>query len=354
MYKVDIENKKLLPLTQAKFSELGLLERFDLQEWIEQSPAILGEDLLIIAKELFLPSGIRLDLLAIDKTANLVIIEIKRDDSGSNIDWQAIKYASECSKFTAEKIYADFGKYLHSNSDDAQERIEKFVDLDEEEIIQQLNDHQKIILVASTFRPDVASAVLWLRDHEVDIQCVRLRPYLNSVGELFITPDKIIPLPEAKDYIEQKERKQKEAKSSTFSRHSTSIGTYDLSELEEKLRVTLASPGKRIPWLIAVLEILLSEPRNFTRNEIKDYLIDTGVADDLTEAGKRLNKVSQLLTLASQNDPLKNDHLRQVVRWDSEHDNPGAQKDNYRIEPEYSDLIKQLIREYFEREEEET
>ena len=78
MYKVDLDQKKLIQLSPERFSNLGILERFDIQEWIEKQPDILGEPLLVIAKELPLPSGIRLDLLAIDKKANLVIIELKR------------------------------------------------------------------------------------------------------------------------------------------------------------------------------------------------------------------------------------------------------------------------------------
>ena len=33
-------------------------------------------------------------LLAVDLTGALVIIELKRDDSGADVHWQAIKYAS--------------------------------------------------------------------------------------------------------------------------------------------------------------------------------------------------------------------------------------------------------------------
>ena len=86
MYKVDIENKKLIKLSQTQFSTYNLLERFDIEEWIEKTPDILGEELLIVAKELRLPFGRRVDLLAVDKQACLVVIELKRDDSGSDVE----------------------------------------------------------------------------------------------------------------------------------------------------------------------------------------------------------------------------------------------------------------------------
>ena len=85
MYKVNINDKTLTKLTPTNFTSQNLLERYDIQEWIEKTPDILGEDFLIVGKELLLPSGSRLDLLAIDKNARLAIIELKRDDSGKAV-----------------------------------------------------------------------------------------------------------------------------------------------------------------------------------------------------------------------------------------------------------------------------
>jgi len=67
MYKVDIENKKLIKLNKTTFHTLHLKERYDIQEWVEKNPEIIEPNLLIIGKEVPLPSDIRLDLLAIDK-----------------------------------------------------------------------------------------------------------------------------------------------------------------------------------------------------------------------------------------------------------------------------------------------
>jgi len=50
MYRVDIENKRLIKLSPTQFSTLKLKERYDIEEWIEKTPEILGEELLIICK----------------------------------------------------------------------------------------------------------------------------------------------------------------------------------------------------------------------------------------------------------------------------------------------------------------
>ena len=62
--------------------------------------------MLIICKEFsgFDRTNERLDLLAVDPTGKLVIIELKRDDSGADAYWQAIKYASYFQKTSAVKV----------------------------------------------------------------------------------------------------------------------------------------------------------------------------------------------------------------------------------------------------------
>jgi len=307
MYRVDINNKKLIKLSPTKFSILQLKERYDVEEWIEKTPEILGEELLVIYKELILPSKIRLDLLAIDKKANLVIIELKRDDSGNNVDWQAIKYTSYCSNFLQTDIFKYYAEYLESDEDEAQLKIEEFID----EEIDKLNEKQRIILVSKEFHSDVVSAVLWLRDYEIDIECMRLQLYLDQDHQLFITPDLIIPLPEAKDYIQKKETKQKEIKRSIKSSFSLEKSDLPNNELEKRLINTLLRKSDLTPRVVAFLEIITSEERHFEREEIKSMLFEKGIGKDIGQSGRYLSNISQFLTKKS------NPHLRQVIDFEN-------------------------------------
>ena len=333
MYKVDIENKKLIKLSPTQFSTLKLRERYDIEEWIEKTPEILDEELLIIYKELILPSGIRLDLLAIDKKANLVIIELKRDDSGTDVEWQAIKYTSYCSNFLQEDIFKYYAKYLQSDEDEAQLKIEEFI----EEEIASLNEKQRMILVSKEFHSDVISAVLWLRDYEIDIECVRLKLYLDQNNQLFITPDLIIPLPEAKDYIQKKESKQKEAKRSIKSSFSLERSNLPDNELEKRLINTLQRESDLTPRVIAFLEIISSEERIFTREEVSSKLFEKGIGVDIGQTGRYLSNISQFLTKKS------NPHLRQVIEFETG-GNHGETKDNYRVLPQYRELLKLVLK----------
>ena len=93
LFRVNPETKETAALEEVQFAALSLQEPRDIQEWIADNPRILGDDLLIVAKEFsgFDGTRERLDLLAVDRSGELVVIELKRDDSGSDTHWQAIK-----------------------------------------------------------------------------------------------------------------------------------------------------------------------------------------------------------------------------------------------------------------------
>lgn len=114
MFLVNSKNKTTEVVNEISFKAVGLKERSDLQEWIANNPNMLGEDLLIIQKEFdgFNDTNERLDLLALDREGNLVVIENKLDDSGRNVVWQAIKYAGYCSSLKKEDIRSIFQQYL--------------------------------------------------------------------------------------------------------------------------------------------------------------------------------------------------------------------------------------------------
>jgi len=334
MYKVDIENKKLVKIPVTSFNALNLKERFDIQEWINGTPEILGEDLLVIAKELILPSGRRLDLLAVDKEGALVVIELKRDDSGTDVEWQAIKYASYCSSFSQDEIYKYFAEYLGTDVDDAQVKIEEFIDCEPED----LNEKQRIVLVSKEFNSEVISAVLWLRDAVIDIECIRVTPHVDQQGNIFINADIIIPLPEARDYIQKKEVKVKEQKLPGKSSFSLEASNLPADQLKERIIQSLIRPSDLTPRFRAFLEIIIQEDRTYGRETVKQGLVEAGIGNDIGQAGRYLSNISQFLTKKS------NPHLRQAIEFETGGAH-GETKDNYHVVSECRGLIQQALEE---------
>lgn len=112
--------------------------------------------MLIIQKEFDGFSGTkeRLDLLALDKDGNLVIIENKLDDSGRDVTWQALKYAYYCSSLSKKEIRVIFQDYLTrcGSEETAEEMLCDFYGKEYDEILLNKGTGQRIILVAAKFR----------------------------------------------------------------------------------------------------------------------------------------------------------------------------------------------------------
>lgn len=218
MFIVNDDFKSITKIPRTTFQSLGIREREHLQEWIANNSECLDEELLIIQKEFdgFDDTKERLDLLGLDKDGNLVIIENKLDDSGRNVTWQALKYASYCQTLTKEQIKEIYQSYLdkNNNNKNAEELIEDFFDGQPfDEIILNQND-QRIILVSGEFRKEVTSTVLWLLDRGIRIQCFKVSPY-SYEEKILLDIEQVIPVKEAEDYIikmADKTREVKEAK----------------------------------------------------------------------------------------------------------------------------------------------
>ena len=107
LFRITPEDRKSKAVREVDFAQLGLRERQDIQEWIAANPRILDPDLLLIGKEFsgFDRTSERLDLLAVDSDGRLVVIELKRDDTGADAHWQAIKYASYFQRANPDNIY---------------------------------------------------------------------------------------------------------------------------------------------------------------------------------------------------------------------------------------------------------
>lgn len=192
-------------IPQRTFSELGFKEKEHLQEWLSNNPEALGEELLIIQKEFsgFSDTKERLDLLALDKQGNLVVIENKLDDTGRDVTWQVLKYASYCSTLSKKDIKDIYQAYLDkkSNNDLAEESLAEFFnDSEYEELQINKGQTQRIIMVAGNFRKEVTSTVLWLMNYKVRIQCFKMTPYQLD-DQLFLDVEQIIPMKDTEDYI---------------------------------------------------------------------------------------------------------------------------------------------------------
>lgn len=212
MYIINKNENELSEIDSITFSEAGFKERKNLQEWIAKDPMCLGEELLIIQKEFsgFDDTKERLDLLALDKSGNLVIIENKLDSTGKDVVWQALKYVSYCSSLSVEDIETMYADYLESinSQESAKDLLMEF--FDGEEYAEKINIgySQRMVLVSGNYRKEVTSTVMWLLNNGIDIICFKATPY-KIKEEYIIDFKQIIPLEEAEEFMIKIAEKQK-------------------------------------------------------------------------------------------------------------------------------------------------
>lgn len=228
LFRIDGEGA-VESVPTRELAELGLSERYDLQEWVLTEPRILGESLLVLTSEYagFEDTLDRLDVLALDRGGKLVVVELKRDRADTNTDLQALKYASFCSTLTAQDVQQEYREFHNEREDEdlsPEEVADRFAEfLETEEVIEtngsgwaqfELDDRPRVMIAAGEFGTEVTSPVLWLnQEYGLDISCVRLSAYEQD-GEYLVQGQRIIPVPEAEEYMTKRREKQEQQQSS--------------------------------------------------------------------------------------------------------------------------------------------
>jgi|GEM_PF-454415 len=266
IYRMDNANAvgELVAIAPTTFAAKGIDERKGLQDKLKKQIGILFPDengvaqkdaAMIVAEEFsdFDGSKRRIDLLALDRNGNLVVIELKRTEDGNHMELQALRYAAMVATMTFETLVKTHAAYAGSDEDDARAEIEKF--LGKEFKIENFNTRTHIILASADFSKELMTTILWLNEaYGMGIRCVRMKPYADSAGgeeSVLLDIHPLVPLPEAEQYLigtNRKAREQQDAKTSRQQgRFSVAI---DGEETVSDLR------GKRAAILYAIKAIL--------------------------------------------------------------------------------------------------
>lgn len=200
IYSFDAEKLTIEPIAQQTFQKLQILERQHLQKALRDRIDAISPDTIIIAEEFgdWSEGNRRIDLLGIDRDGHIVVIELKRDDSG-HMELQALRYAAMVSTVKFSEVTHIYQRYLEKigESKDAEVELQSFLGGEEE--VADFPRGVKIVLAAAHFSTEITTTVLWLNQHNLDIRCVRLTPY-QLAEKVLLDIEQIIPLQEAEDY----------------------------------------------------------------------------------------------------------------------------------------------------------
>lgn len=309
---------------ETSLAEAGRREAEHLETWIASEPAILGPDILLIGRQVNTQAG-PLDLLGIDRSGNVVVVELKRDQLPREVVAQAIDYASDVATWGIDRLSNICNEYSGRSLTDA--LSEKFADVDLESL--SINESQRILLVGFGMGSGLERMVEWLASsYGVSINAIVLHYVRSGSGDELLTRTSVVSEAE-----EQKRARRRRFKIEM----SDEPGEYEEDALRSHLAQYLASglySSERIRRVL--LPACLSQKRVSRRRLVEEMLKD-GETEDLTTAGRFVSLISQQLGLA------KNDFLRQVVGYDyPDHD---WQKDNYHIREGLQSLVKSVLEE---------
>ncbi|MEZ4905533.1 MAG: hypothetical protein R2822_29115 [Spirosomataceae bacterium] len=247
IYKLD--GQKIIELQQTTFSNERIDEARDLQKFIINSIETVEKNLFVISSEFgdWEDSKRRIDILCIDKDANLVVVELKRTEDGGHMELQSIRYAAMVANMTFDKAVKAFHHYVEKNQleiDNPQEAILSFLEWDEI-IEEEFANDVRIILVSADFSKEITTSVLWLIERDIDIKCIRIKPQKDGAN-IYFDIQQIIPLPETTDYqvkLREKAAEQRQARresSRDYSRFDVTINGRTENNLNKRQTMHLA------------------------------------------------------------------------------------------------------------------
>src|SRR5215469_8358290 len=151
----------------------------ELENWIVESPDILGQDLLIIAKQKEVQGVGRLDLLAVQPTGELVIVELKRDMAARDAVTQALDYASWLDKISDAELLEIAQEHLDRPLDEA------FTDQFGIKDMPAINPrNHRIVIVGSRLDAGAERIINYLAQrHSVNINAIFFRYAKLSTGQ---------------------------------------------------------------------------------------------------------------------------------------------------------------------------
>jgi hypothetical protein len=187
-------------LIQAEAADIDVENH--LESWLEGSPTVLleAEPILWIARQASAATAETVlfpDLVGLDSTGNLVLVEVKRGRTPRDVIAQGLEYAAWASGLTYQELERLAGAYWESK-DQARSTLEDafyemFFAEDETAPLPRFNQRQILFIVAEEIHPRVVQVARYLREQgELDVRCVAFDVFRATSGEIVVSVSKVV------------------------------------------------------------------------------------------------------------------------------------------------------------------
>lgn len=237
MLKIDRDKHTFSLLDTPTLADVSITERYDLQEYISNSPDAffkeIGQDLFLLGKEVTPSEDVqdRIDLLAVDKEGTCVVIELKRGNHKLHM-LQAISYAGMISQWEPDDL-------IQLLDDDQQEALSDFLEVNREEI----NRTQRIILIAEAYDYALLIGAEWLSEqYGVDIMCCRIAMAKDAgTNSEYLVCSNVYPAPELAQQAAARGRKKVGTKKVGWSDWDAALAIVDNPTIVSHFKEQLAA-----------------------------------------------------------------------------------------------------------------
>jgi len=164
-----------------------------LEGWIEDNPDGIVEDgkLLIIGRQVSTNLGSVIDLLALDRQGDVVVIELKRDRTPRDTLAQALEYASFVGQLDTEQLQMVLRSYLNDDSLSLAEHHRESFELAPDEAVA-FNKDQRIVIVGQKVTNEIRQTASFLRTKGVRVTCVEFSFFLSGTGTRLLSQDIVV------------------------------------------------------------------------------------------------------------------------------------------------------------------
>lgn len=319
----EIINEELKEI-DGSLVDAGRKEKEHLEKWIKTNPKILGEDIVIIGEQVHTKSGV-LDLLGIDNSGNIVVVELKRDKLPRDVVTQAIDYASDIATWDIDKLNEVCmnykGQALYDYLSDS------LLDVEVDELV--INQAQRLLLVGFSIEEPLNRMIEWLStNYDIGINAIILHYIRTSAGNELLSKTVIIP-----EEVEKAKTDKKKFKIPM----SDEPGKYSDEDLKDALKNYLSKDLWSARRIKNILLPCLLEKEKITREELKKEFVNKGGAKDENQAGYFIALISNQLGQEVK------DYLRQVISY--EYPNYPWEKDHFSLRKDYRSLVEQVLEE---------
>ncbi|MFB7945611.1 MGMT family protein [Kitasatospora phosalacinea] len=214
-----VSGSKATPVTQTGLAAEDLWERRHLQEWVIAHPKVLGESVLIVTAEFDrwadadgVAAKDRLDILGIDATGQLVVVELKRGTADRAVHLQAITYAALVSRFDLDTLTQAHHRFRTGRGEvvTVEECQQTLLDHVDGEWDPELLKRPRIVVIAADFPKQVTHTVVWLSEMNLDIALVQVTLW-QVEGHLVAGFATVYPTPEVEEFTLTPARLETEA-----------------------------------------------------------------------------------------------------------------------------------------------